>query len=91
MKNRPQKPNPPETAPRDGKLFLGDFGYPWLLMTAWNEHDEKWATTSIQAQEMKGGKTDLWFETEQEKPGELRGWIPLPEIQRKPLTPPDEA
>lgn len=80
---KPTKWNDPKTAPKDGTMILGDFGFPWPLVAAWNEHDEKWVTASLQAQTMDGGKTDLWFENEQESCASLRGWLPFPKIPQK--------
>jgi len=48
----------PETAPKDGTVILGDFGYPWPLVAVWNSYDEKWVTVSLQAQEMPSEMID---------------------------------
>lgn len=70
--------NPPDTAPRDMTVFLGNFGYPWLLMTAWNGADEKWVTATLQLGLVDGEYNDSYFENEREHPDELRGWLPIP-------------
>jgi len=73
--------SPPEKAPKDGTQILGDFGYPWPQLAAWNTHDEKWATVSMMAQGMKKGTTDIWFETELEDSKQLKRWMPLPNVR----------
>lgn len=69
----------PETAPRDGTVVLGDFGYPWPIMTMWDGYDEKWAVATVQACPMEGGRTNAYFETDTEDAPALRQWHPLPE------------
>lgn len=70
----------PETAPRDGTQILGDFGYPWTQLAAWNTNDEKWSTASMMAQDMYGGSIDIWFETEYEAVNQLKRWMRLPSL-----------
>lgn len=74
--------NSPQIAPRDGTQILADFNYPWPVIAAWNDHDERWATATMQACEMIEGKTDIWFETERENHKDLKGWLELPEIPK---------
>lgn len=76
--NRAEAMNPPETAPKDGSLFLGDFGWPQLLPTMWNSHDQKWNVALPQIQEMAPYADDNYFENEQQDPGDLKGWIEWP-------------
>jgi hypothetical protein len=78
---------PPHTAPKDGTIILGEFGWPWMLTAAWNNHDEKWAVCIIQACSMENGKVDTYWETDQEEHGALKGWLPMPEVERKQLSP----
>jgi len=68
----------PETAPKDGTVILGDFGYPWPFVAVWNSYDEKWVMPSLNAQKMEYGKIDYWFENEQERAEDLKSWMPLP-------------
>jgi len=70
--------NPPETAPKDGNPFLGDFGYPWPSYCLWNEYGETWCIVTPQSCPMESGKMDTYFECEWEKPSELKRWMPLP-------------
>ena len=74
---------PAATAPRDGKLFLADTGYPWPVLCAWSAMSEKWATTSFCASGSWGGADmDCWFETEFESPAALKRWRHLPELPK---------
>jgi hypothetical protein len=73
----------PKTAPKDGTIFIGDFGYAWPQVAAWNEHDERWCSANISAQQMENGTFDAWFQNESERPQDLRQWLPMPEIPSK--------
>lgn len=70
--------NPPETAPKDGRPFLGDFGWPCLLMAIWNESDEQFCVCYPQTCELANGTIDNYFEVEWENAKDLKGWLPLP-------------
>lgn len=67
--------NTPETAPNTGEEFLGDFGYPWWVLTCWNEADELWIISELRMDH----PTNAHFEVTWEQPSALKGWIPLPE------------
>ena len=69
-----------DTAPRDGNVILGAFGWPFLIPAAWNGHDERWTVCTMQAQQMDSGNTDVWWETDWEPPNALLGWVPMPEL-----------
>lgn len=71
--------NPANTAPKDSQ-FLGDFGWPWLNMTHWNEASQKWAYANYQVGDYDGGWNDSYYETELESESELRGWLPIPSV-----------
>ena len=71
--------NTPESAPKD-ETFLGNFGYPWLQMTVWNDYDKKWSVASMEINMMNGEWNDPYWTTEQENETALLGWIPLPPI-----------
>lgn len=75
--------NPPETAPKDGSSFLGDFGWPWLLMAIWNESDEHFCVCYPQACELANGTIDNYFEVEWESEKDLKGWLPIPRKESK--------
>jgi hypothetical protein len=70
-----------DTAPKDGTVILGAFGWPWLIPASWNEHDEAWTVCTLQASPMEpDNKMDSWFETDWEKPQALQGWMPIPPL-----------
>jgi hypothetical protein len=71
--------NQPGTAPRDGSPILGHFGFPWLQPAAWNAEEERWAVATLAADENDGIR-ETWWENERATHGELRGWLPMPEI-----------
>jgi hypothetical protein len=75
---------PPETAPKDGSLILADFGWPWLVPTAWNKLNLEWATASFQSDSIG----DTWFETEWERESDMTGWMPIPNPPRPPAKSP---
>jgi hypothetical protein len=70
--------SPPDTAPRNGTLILGDFGWPWPLLAVWDEYDEQWVTATLQAGPMENGKKNSYLETDTEKGSALKRWTPLP-------------
>ncbi len=75
--------NPPDTAPKDGTIILGDFGMPWVLMAIWSGYDEQWAVATIQANPMGGSWDDqksieMYFETDTYEHDNLIGWLPVP-------------
>lgn len=71
---------PPDTAPRNGTLILGDFGCPWALLAVWDEYDEQWVTAMPQSCQMEDGRTNSYLETDTEADGALRRWTPLPRL-----------
>lgn len=75
---------PPESAPRDGTPFLGDFGWPWACFAVWDEHDQHWCIATVQRSPMETGPDNTWLECDTEDPPNLRQWHPLPNIPRRP-------
>lgn len=71
---------PQETAPLDGTPILGDFGWPWVNFALWDEYDEQWCIATLQASPMADGPTNSWIETDTEKRGSLKRWMPLPSL-----------
>jgi len=67
-----------ESAPKDVSVFLGNFGYPWAVATVWNECDEKFVHTSLQAAAMSDGTMDTYFENEYFD--DLISWREMPAI-----------
>jgi hypothetical protein len=70
--------NPPETAPRDGSVFLAAVGWPWLLPCMWCEVSARWAVATPQACGT-GTDVDRWWECDYETDEALTGWLPMPE------------
>lgn len=70
-----------ETAPKDGTIILGDFGWPWLMPAAWSAMSGKWVVAVFQAAGKADEIEDVWWETDME--GDLKGWMPVPELPRK--------
>jgi len=78
--NQPERTmNTPNTAPKD-TTFLGNFGWPWLCMTRWNEATSQWTYASMQFG-LYEGVPDIYYETENEPEDALKGWLPLPNLK----------
>lgn len=75
-----QEWQPIETAPKDGTLFLGNFGYPWAILAAWNEPSEEYCVAELQIGLYHGKWNDTYFETDHLPEKDLLGWLPMPEI-----------
>jgi hypothetical protein len=73
---------PPETAPKDGSVFLGDIGWPWACLVCWSEFQEEWVSPILQAN-IVDGEDDPYFENEYNSYSELKRWMPMPEIQNE--------
>lgn len=69
----------PDTAPRDGTLFLGDIGYPWPLMMGWSQTEQGWVVAML-AMNVYDGQDDPYFENEWEPVESLKRWRPMPRI-----------
>lgn len=70
----------PETAPRDGRQILADFGWPWPVVAAYDEYDERWTVCLLQQCPMEDGPMNTYFEVESEQHPNLRRWQPMPEL-----------
>lgn len=75
--------NTPETAPRDGSAFIGNFGLGSQLAT-WNEPSKKWAVAVLDVGLFQGQWNDASFLVDWHDEDELIAWIPLPEIRHEP-------
>ncbi len=71
---------PPETAPKDGTVFIGVFGdiSPTPVQTCWSLASKKWCA-SIQQADMFNGRWDMFFENEWSLM--LLKWLPMPEVE----------
>ena len=72
------KLNPPDTAPKDGTQILADFGWPYLLVAAWNEVDTQWVCANLQAERHEKGD-DYYYENLYENHSSLKCWMRFPE------------
>jgi len=71
---------PPESAPLDGTLILGDFGWPWAIPAVWDTYDEHWVVATVQASPMADGPMNYWLETDTENKTQLKRWMPIPSL-----------
>jgi len=69
-----------ENAPKDGSVFLADFGY-GTVAAAWSKVENQWVTALFQLGLVQGEFNDAYFETEYFNEDELKGWTALPAIQ----------
>ena len=70
--------NTPDTAPKDGAVFLGDFGWAQYMPCMWSGCNDKWVYAMPQIDCCDGDWDDTYFENEWEKEVELKGWIKMP-------------
>jgi hypothetical protein len=70
--------NESTTAPKDGTIFLANFGQPLLVCCCWNEASNKWIYANPQTDMHDGDWCDRYFDNEWEDESYLKGWIPLP-------------
>ena len=73
---------PPETAPRCGKTFLGNFGYPWPVVTRWDESVARWSYAEPVSGISHDDEQEEYFENEWADIEDLKQWTPLPEIEK---------
>lgn len=66
-----------ETAPKDGTLIIGDFGWPWPLVTCWNDHEQAWVVATLQVNQVNA-VLDPYFESDYER--KLKRWQPMPDM-----------
>ena len=69
--------SPPNTAPKDTVIIAIMKGYPWPVQTVYNQVDNEWVVSTIQAG-MVDGKDDLYFENECYNFDDLICWWKMP-------------
>ena len=74
---------PPETAPKDGNVFLANVGYPWPVVCSWNGASEKWVYADFQCGMYEGEWNDTYFENDWTYESSLIAWLPLPNINKE--------
>lgn len=67
----------PETAPKDGTIILGDFGYPWAVPAVWDPVVEEWATAQLSP---CAPDESVEWQTEWLGHRRLKGWYAMPVI-----------
>ena len=68
--------NTPDTAPKDGSQFIGDFGE-FSCVTMWSDFFHGFICVVKQASEECGVLTGVHYETRYENSNELLGWCPM--------------
>jgi hypothetical protein len=70
----------PETAPKNGRMILGDFGWSRLLPCVWSQQDEEWKIARVKRTEDEDKTQSCCFINGTEPHNEMRGWI---EVQKE--------
>ena len=68
----------PDTAPKNGTLILGDFGWPWACSAVWDEYDGQWVLCMLAVCPMADGPDNSYFETDIAPHKDLKAWMPMP-------------
>lgn len=72
--------NEGNTAPKDGKPFIGVIkGYPFAVLCCFSGAEKKFVHTTLQASSFKGQVNDMYFENEYVTPSAIVKWQLLPE------------
>ena len=83
MSTKPKSPwLNPNSAPKDGTLILGDFGFPWALPAIYSPASESWCYATVQADSLCV-TLDVWLETDHEPHSALKQWMPMPKLPTK--------
>ena len=76
----------PNSAPKDGTLILGDFGFLWALPAVYSPASESWCYATLQT-DANCETPDFYLETDHEPHSALKQWMPMPKIPRKAKKP----
>lgn len=74
--------NKPASAPLDGTMIIGDFGYPWPIPAIFDPHYERWSYVTVQACPMTDGTYNHYLETDTESKDSLLRWLPMPVLPK---------
>ena len=72
----------PDSAPLDGTMILGDFGWSFAIPAVWDPYGEQWVVVTVQGSPMKNGPDNYWLETDTEKQVDLKRWLPIPKLPK---------
>ncbi len=70
----------PDDAPRDGTIILAAVGWPWFVPAVWDEDSNEWAVCTVESCPLKTGAINRYWENDSERPRNLLGWLPWPEL-----------
>ena len=68
--------NPPETAPKDGTMIIGDFGWEYARLAIWSGKDKCWKTPELYKPYDDEDDYDCYFESEGDC--NFLRWMPFP-------------
>ena len=71
---------PAETAPKGDVIIACFDNYPIPVAATWNEPEQQWITSNVQANLYQGKWNDTFFETDYECADALKAWMPLPKV-----------
>jgi NTP pyrophosphatase (non-canonical NTP hydrolase) len=77
--------NPPETAPKDGTMIIGDFGWKDARLAVWSGKDECWKTPEIRKTHDDEEDYESYFESEGDC--DFLRWMPFPGKLRDEIIP----
>ena len=77
--------NPPETAPKDGTMIIGDFGWKHARLAVWSGKDECWKTPEIYKPYEDEEDYECYFESEGDC--DFLRWMPFPGKLRNEIIP----
>lgn len=66
-----------DSAPKDGTIILGDFGWPWAVPSIWDPVTEEWATAQLSP---CAPDESVGWETEWQPQKNLKSWMPFPSL-----------
>jgi len=69
-----------DTAPVDDLLIL-DVGWPYAVIGTWNEHEQQWIYSELEINRVDGDFNDPYFVNESISNENVKGWMPLPEVE----------
>ncbi|WP_028863873.1 hypothetical protein [Psychromonas aquimarina] len=71
---------PAETAPKDNVIIACFDDCPIPVSATWNEPEQQWVFSLVDADLYQGKRNDTFFKTEYECANALKAWMPMPEL-----------